>query len=137
MFKLVPYLVTADAIGGAGRKLDGHVVKPEIPVDLQDQSDDRFTFVLHLRRRAEYMGVVLREVAHAHETVQGPGRLVAMNLAEFGHADWQVTIAFQAVGEDRYRSGAVHRLQREGAPVFGFGGEHVVAIIGPVPGYLP
>jgi hypothetical protein len=78
--------------------------------------------------------VVLREVAHAQQAVQRAGRLVAVHLAELGHADRQVAVALQAVREDRDTAGAVHRLQREGAAVLGLGGEHVVAVVGPVAG---
>ena len=75
----------------------------------------------HLGRQlllgAEDMRIVLREAAHAHQPVQRAGRLVAMDIAEFGKPDRQIAVGLQAVLEDLHMAGAVHRLQREDALV--------------------
>jgi hypothetical protein len=39
------------------------------------------------------VGVVLRELAHAHDAVQRAVRLVAVAAAELGHAQRQVAVA--------------------------------------------
>jgi hypothetical protein len=46
------------------------------------------------------VGVVLDEVAHPHQAVQGAGGLVAVAGAELGQAQGQVAVALQALVED-------------------------------------
>ncbi len=62
--------------------------------------------------RAEDMGVVLRELAHAHDAVQRAVRLVAVAAAELGEPQRQVAIGVDALLEDQDVRRAVHRLQR-------------------------
>jgi hypothetical protein len=57
------------------------------------------------------MGVVLRELPHPHDAVQGAVRLVAVAAAEFGHADRQVAVGGDPLLEDQHMCRAVHGLE--------------------------
>ncbi len=74
------------------------------------------------------MRIVLREATHAEQAVEHAGAFVAINGAELGEADGQLTIAAQARLENQHVAGAVHRLEL----VFGFfdfdRAEHIFAI---------
>ena len=59
------------------------------------------------------MRIVLRKGPHAHEPVQGAGRLVAMHLAEFRKTQRQLAIAAQTLLEHLDMTRAIHRLDRE------------------------
>ena len=84
--------------------------KAKILVDRQDEIVDLQAFLRDLLFGDEYMGVVLREGAHAHQAMQRAGRLEAVHLAEFGDLERQVAIGLQAVLEDLDVARAVHRL---------------------------
>ena len=73
--------------------------------------------VLELLGRAVDVGVVLGEVAHAEEAVQHAAHLVAVHLAQLGHAQRQVAVAAPAALVDEQAAGAVHGLHRERLPV--------------------
>ena len=60
-----------------------------------------------------------------------------MHLAELAHTDGQVSVTFEAVAIQQHAAGAVHGLEREGAAILGFGGEHMVAVVLPVAGDFP
>ena len=122
---------------GRVEKLYCHFVETEVAVDGEHQGDGVGALLLHLRGGAEDVRVVLGEVAHAQQPVQRTGRLVAVHLAEFGHAQRQVAVALQATGVERHRAGAVHWFEGEHALVFGGGGEHGLAVVEPVPGGFP
>ena len=88
------------------------------------------------------MRVILREAAHAHDAVQRAGRFIARAGSEFGHADRQVAIGFQAHVEDLHMAGAVHGFQRVDdlfarAFLVHFHDEHVLAVVFPVTRGLP
>ncbi|MCY1264939.1 hypothetical protein D9M70_133070 [compost metagenome] len=59
-----------------------------------------------------------------------------MARTKLGQAHWQLAVAFQALVEHLHVARAVHWLDRVIA-VFRLGGEHVVGVVGPVPGFLP
>ena len=82
------------------------------------------------------MGVILGEAAHAHDAVQRTRWLVTVAGTELGQAHRQLAVALQALVEHLYVARAVHRLDGVVA-VFRLGGEHVVGVVGPVPGFLP
>ena len=82
------------------------------------------------------MAVVLREAAHTHDAVQATGRLIAMALAKFAIAQWQIAVALDALLENQDVAGAVHGLESEIA-LFTLGREHVVAVFVPVTGFFP
>ncbi len=140
---VIPGLVGADALFGAGRQLDRQfTLEAEIRIGRQDQVVDLETLVGQLLLGAEHVGVVLGEAAHAHQPVHGARRLVAMHHAELGEAQRQVAVALQPMLEDLHMSRAVHRLDGEPALVLGLvaGGlrrEHVLAVPVPVAGGLP
>src|SRR6185295_12391187 len=77
------------------------------------------------------------ETAHAHQPMQGAGRLVAVHDAELGDAIGQLPVGAQAMLEDLDVAGAVHRLDGELALVLGHGREHVFTKGLPMPGGLP
>ena len=62
---------------------------------------------------------------------------VAEQRGELAHADRQVAVALDALVEDLHVAGAVHRLDRHLPVVVGADGEHVVAVLIPVPGFFP
>ena len=66
---------------------------------------------LELFGRAEEMRIVLRETAHARESVKHSRALEAIDGAELRIAQWKVAIAAQAALIDENVSGTVHRLE--------------------------
>ena len=60
-----------------------------------------------------------------------------MDLAELGDAQRQVAIALEAMAEDRHCTGAVHRLEGEHPLILGGCGEHMIAVVLPMPGGFP
>ena len=143
-FGVVPHFVRADALVGAGRQLDDDLVEAEVGVHRKNQLVDLVTLGGELLFGAEDMRVVLGEGAHAHDAMQRPRRLVAVDDAEFGQAQRQLAIGAQAVLEDLDVAGAVHRLDGVDALVFLLcvvagraRHEHVFAIPAPVAGDLP
>ena len=88
--------------------------------------------------RAEDMRVVLREPAHAHQSVQRAGRLVTVAGAELGQTQRQLAIGLHPLLEDLHMAGAVHRLDRERQVlVLDLGDEHVLAVVLPMARHLP
>ena len=83
--RLVPNIIIADAGFWPVREFDAHVLEPEILVDIEHQIDDFQTLILKLIWRTENVGIILCEMTHAHHAMQGPGRLIAVHLAELCH----------------------------------------------------
>ena len=131
----VPHRVVADPLLGPSRQLDAQV-EVEDAVDLLGQLQAADHLVLDLGVGAEDVGVVLGDVAHAHEAVQRSGRLVAVHETLLGQPQRQIAVAALAVGEQVDVTGAVHRLQAELA-VLHFREVHVLAVSVPVPRGLP
>ena len=82
------------------------------------------------------MGIVLHEVAHAHQAMQRTRGLVSMAGTELGQAQRQVTVALQPLVEYLDMAGTVHRLHRV-VTVLRMRGKHHVAKLVPVAGFLP
>ena len=94
--------------------------------------------IRHLLGRAEDVRVVLREAAHAHQSMQRPARLIAAAGAELGHADRQLAIRAHALLEDLHMARAVHRLEREQLVLaLDLDREHVLAVPIPMTRLLP
>jgi len=72
IFGAIPALIATDAVLGAGRKLDAHIVKTEVTVDGHDQIVDLEALLGQLIGRAIDMCVILGETAHAQQSVQRP-----------------------------------------------------------------
>ena len=102
-------------------------VEAEAAVDVEQQLAHFARFLGDLRLGAEHVRVVLRERAHAHESVQRARRFVAVHLAELREAVGQIAIAAQVVLEDLDVAGAVHRLDDERLLVGRRAREHVLA----------
>ena len=77
---------------------------------------------------AEYVRVVLRELAHAHDPVKRAMRLVPVAAAELGKPQRQLLVAGDALLEDLDVRRAVHRLQRHQV---GVAGDHRLAFVRP------
>jgi hypothetical protein len=85
-------------------------------------------FIFQLRGQAEQVGVVLREAAHAEESVQSAGSLVAVYRAQLGPAQGQVAVGLGAVLVEQAVEGAVHGLDLVLVALHLHGLEHVVAV---------
>ena len=96
-------------------QLNEVVREAEIAIDRAEQFAEADRLGLDHVLAAEDVGIVLREVAHAHDAVQRARRLEAMARSHLGHAQRQLAIAAEALVEDLHVAGAVHRLQREDA----------------------
>ncbi len=83
------------------------------------------------------MRIILGKSTDSHDAMQSTRWLITMAGAEFRHPQRQITIAFQALAEDLHMPGAVHWLQRQGAVVFRFRREHVLAEFLPVARCFP
>ena len=86
---------------------------------------------------AEDVGIVLGEVAHAHDAVQRAGRLIAMYLAEFGELERQVAVGLEPVPENLHMAGTIHRLAAIDLLVRSFRDVHIFAELLPMAGLLP
>ncbi len=82
------------------------------------------------------MGIVLHEIAHPHQAMQGAGRFIAGAGTELGKAQRQVAVAFQALVVDLDMRRAVHRLDGI-VTVLGCRGEHHLLELLPVARLLP
>ena len=82
------------------------------------------------------MGIVLREAAHAGQTVQLTALLVAIDGAELGQAQGQVFVGTRLPGIDGAVVRAVHRFEEILFTFFGSGDglERVFAVFGIVAG---
>ncbi len=135
-FGTVPQLFGTDTLGRTGGQLHGHIGEAEVVVHVQGQLDEVGGFLLHLIFGAEDVRVVLHEATHAHDAVQGAGRLVTVAGTELGQAQRQVAVALQALVEHLHVARAVHRFNRK-ITAFRRSGEHVLGVVGPVAGALP
>ena len=78
-------VVTQPLLGSQG-DLDLDVVESEIAVDGHRQLVEVHHLGLDLVLAAEDVAVILRERAHAHDSVQRAGRLVAMHMRRIPHS---------------------------------------------------
>ena len=146
---LVPILIAAEAVVRAQRELD-RVIEAEVLVDPVGELAEGAGFLDDLVFAAEDVGVVLRELADAHQSVQRAVRLIPVAAAVLVETDRQFLVAGDALLEDQDMAGAVHRLQRHQVGVarkdrsivvgrrdFVRHDEHVLAILAPVAALLP
>ena len=89
-----------------------------------------------LVRTDEQVGVVLLELAHAEQAVQGTLELVTVVDAGLGQLERQVTVAARLALVDEAGTRAVHRLDGV-VLVVDLGRVHVLLVVVPVTGGLP
>src|SRR6266581_1011188 len=135
-FGFVPELVCADPFRRARREFVDDLGEAEVCVDLLQQRRIRRDLRLDLLLGAEYVAIVLREGADAHDAVQSTRGFVARAHTELAVAQGQLAITVQALVVDQHVSGAVHRLDRVVA-LLRLGGEHVFPVVLPVARFLP
>ena len=112
---LLPVLFAADvlvALGIAERELHAVVVQADRFEHEPHQVERGTEFLLDLLRRAEEMGIVLREAADAEHAVEFARLLVAINGAELGQPHRQVAVAPRLGLVDLDVVRAVHRLEQ-------------------------
>ena len=109
----VPLLVRADSLVRPRRQLDVDLLEAERPVDAVEELQEPIDLLAHLLRRAEDVGVVLREAPHAGHAVHYAAALVPVEAAEIGHPPRQLAVAAAAVLVHQAVARAVHRLLRE------------------------
>ena len=111
--------------------------KPKVGqrVDGELQAVDDFVF--DLLRRAEDVGVVLGEAAHADQAVQHAGALVAVDRAQLAQPHRQVAVAALLVLVDQDVERAVHGLELVFGVVQLHAREHVLRVETGVAGGLP
>src|SRR6185437_14154229 len=113
----VPLFFRTDSLYRAGRKLYQSLVKTEIDINLLQQVNKFYCFILHLRFGAKNMRIILREGPNSHDTMQRTGWLISVTRTKFRQPQRQVTIAFQALLEDLNMTRTVHWFDRE-LPLF-------------------
>jgi hypothetical protein len=136
VFGTVPTFFGSNALLGTGREFVDDVGETKVFVDLLQQGGEGHHFVLNLVFGAENMAVVLGEGAHAHDAVQATAGLVAVTLAKFTEAQWQIAVTLDALLEDDDVPRAVHRLQRI-VTFFRLGDKHVLTVFVPMAGFFP
>ena len=87
----IPVFLVAHVILGHGRDFD-LIGQTEHGIDLVEQADNALYLVLHLIPCHEDMRVILSEAAHAEQTVERAGQLVAVNQSELAHSQGQVAV---------------------------------------------
>jgi hypothetical protein len=132
----VPHLLGADALLRAGRELQPRL-EAERVVDREAEVQAALDLLGDLLLGAEDVGVVLRDVADAQQTVQRAARLVAVNQPGLRVADRQVAVGVAPVVEQLHVGRAVHRLQAHRMALEVVREVHVVAVNVPVAGLLP
>ena len=130
-----PGFVGPDAVLGTGG--DAHlVVEAEQVHQVADQVDDTEDLAFQLFGRAQDVGIVLGELAHTQQAVQGAALFVAVHHAQLEVALGQVTVAAQIVAVDQHVRDAVHGLDAV-LIVLDLGEIHVLAVMVVVTGALP
>ena len=87
----IPVFLVAHVILGHGRDFD-LIGQTEHGIDLIKQADNALYLVLHLIPCHEDMRVILSEAAHAEQTMERTGQLVAVNQSELAHSQGQVAV---------------------------------------------
>ena len=91
---LVPLVVAAHGLAlGLGGEAGREVVEAEGPQDRDDEVEQADQLVLDLVPRAEDVAVVLGEAPDAHEAVEDPGTLVAVDRAQLEEPQGQLAVA--------------------------------------------
>jgi hypothetical protein len=111
-------------------------LEAEMAVDLESQIDQRPDLPLELLLGTKNVGIILGEAARAQQPVQGPGRFVAMNHAEFRDLERQIAVTPESLVENLDVAGTVHRFDRVLA-VLGMRSEDHVVELFPMSRTLP
>ena len=135
-FRAIPHFISANTFGRTCRQLDLYLVKTKIRIHAAQQIDKAPRLVLNLCFGAKNMRVVLHKAAHAHQPVQRAGRLVAMARPKLRDAQRQIAVTLYTLIKNLHVPRTIHRLHRVVA-LFRLGGEHMIAIVFPVAGFLP
>src|SRR5690606_8934860 len=137
-FCLIPGCVVACADCRTCCELHNHPVfrESEVGIDSLEQVHKEFYFVNNLFLCAENVGIVLNKAANPHYAVEGAAGLIADAGSEFGHSQREVAVGLEALTEEFYVTGAVHRFNGE-FTLFALGNEHVFLVLGPVSRALP
>ncbi len=120
-----------------GGKLDLVLVESVDAQHFEREVDAADDFVFDLLGRAEDVGVVLGEAAHAQQAVHDAGALVAIDGAELAVARGQIAVGLERVLVDEDVERTVHGLHAVFRVVQFHGGEHVLRVVAGVAGGLP
>ena len=111
----MPVLVRADifllVLRVAQRYLYFEVLEIESLKDIEDDIHHLEELTLDLLGGAEEVGIILRKSAHASQAMELTALFVAIDGAELGKAEGQLTVAARISLEDLTVVGAVHRLE--------------------------
>jgi len=149
-FGAIPFVDGADVVVLWSRRQD-ELVRPQLEriVDHGDELERSRNLLGDLARSAEDVPVVLMEASDAGEAAQGAGDLVAVQRAEIGVADGQVSVGALLPFKQQAVAGTIHRLEavllvlaylaafiraRRASPA---DLEHGIFVVGPVAGFLP
>ena len=91
LLAVIPQLVRADPLIGSGRELEPNV-DPEHLVGRERELQARGHLLLDLLLRAEDVSVVLGEVTHSQQSVEGAARLAAVQQSRLRVADGKIAI---------------------------------------------
>ena len=132
----VPGIVVAQALVGPRGEIETDLLEAEGAVHLVDHPQDRPDFAFDLFRRAEDVGVVLRERPDARQAGQHARTLEAVQAGEVGIAQRQIAVRVFP-GRIHVRvAGAIHRLDAEVA-AFHLGEIDVFLVVLVMAGTLP
>ena len=120
---------------GSGGELEP-VLEAEQLVEVGGEVDAAVHLFFDLLACAKEVRVVLGDVAHSGEAVEGPGELVAMKRRSLGETQRELAVAPQPVSVHAHVPRAVHRLERVD-PVAVRDLEHVLPELLPMAGGLP
>ena len=109
----IPFLVGSELVVRSGRELEARFHSEQV-VEIRAEVETREDLLFDLLGRHEYVRIVLRDLLHAEESVQGPGALVPVERRGLRKAERQLAIATKRVPEKEHVTGAVHRLHAEG-----------------------
>ena len=104
-----PVLHVAHVILRHGGQLD-LIGQAEGRVNLIEQTNDVLDLVLHLIPGHEDVGIILREAAHAEQTVQCAGQLMTVYQTQLAYAQRQLLVGVRLSLVDQHTARAVHRL---------------------------
>ena len=105
-------------------------------VHLIKKVDNVLDFSLNLLRRHEDMGIILGEVAHTEQAVEGTGQFMAMHQAQLTGTQRQVAIAVLLGLVHQHAARAVHRLDSVVLTV-NLSEIHIFLVMSPMTGLLP
>merc|ERR1719445_7383 len=97
---------------------------------------DIFNFFFDLIQSAEDMRVILLKASNSCEPSERATCFISMQNAEVCHSDGKVAVGFLESSKHHAMPRAVHRLQSK-LLFFDIEEEHIVPVLGGVPGNLP